>query len=144
MATIKLPATEKLTLKSNEEQWRLLANRLIPELRTFALVEVSPGRTVEIKIVLQKAFYPEQIKNECKIQYHDGGLGKQVDNGMARVKGFLADFFDKEMWLLIGYIDGQNKGPILITHYPSFGSIYTQKLNSETNETFSQMTPSLN
>ncbi|MFZ2309930.1 MAG: hypothetical protein WAW11_00085 [Patescibacteria group bacterium] len=144
MATIQLPKTGKLVLNSNEEQWRLLANRLIPELRTSALVEVSPEREVKIQIVLQRAFYPDQIKNECEIQYHDGGLGKQVDNGMARVKRFLADFFDKEMWLLIGYIDGQNKAPILITYYPSFGSIYTQKLTSETNETFTRMTPSLN
>lgn len=144
MATIQLPKTEKLILDSNEEQWILLANGLIPELRTSALVEVSPERKVKVKIVLQKAFSPKHIRSSSQIRYHDGGLGKQIDSGLTRTKSFLADFFDKEMWLLIGYIDGQNKGPILITHYPSFGSIYTQKLTGETNESFTQMTPSLN
>ena len=94
MATIKLPVTEKMTLDSNEDQWRLLSSGLIDELSTSALIEVEPGRKIKIKIILQRVLSPEHIESTGDVMCYKGDFGEDVDNGLVRTKKFLNDFFE--------------------------------------------------
>lgn len=131
-----IPLTGMMILESEESQWRLLTRKIINQINVSALIERSPGHTVRIRLVITKIIPPEDLRgsNNCKAETN---LGAKVTNGMARSKEFLNDLFDKQMWLLMGYIEGEEKKPILITHYDlekislkSF-TIYSQKLNSE-------------
>jgi len=136
---MKLPATEKLSLDSNDTQWRLLYNGLINELPTCAIINITPERPIRIKIILQKAIPPENLHSEGRLMYQSN-LGQSVNNGLSRAQEFLYQLLDKEMWLLFGYIDGQNKVPILIIHHSLLKiTIYTQKLNNENINSFSSL-----
>lgn len=132
----KLPITQMMTLESEESQWWLLIRNLINDLKTSALVEIEPGRKVRIQLVIDQIIPPEytKTKNQCMTQTN---LGEKAAIGISKSKEFLSDFLDKTTWIFMGYIDGDEKTPILIVYYQSINiTIYTQKLKGETNENF--------
>lgn len=143
MARGKLPKTEKLILESEESQWRMLSRGLINELRTTALVERGPEQTVRVHLVIETIIPPENNReeNKCNVK---SNMDKKISSGLARTKEFTNDWLSKSMWMFIGYIDGEEKTPILITYYESIKTfIYTQRLVDESQNTFSPF-PSLN
>ena len=132
----QIPVTEKLILESDESQWRLLTRGIINELRTSALIERSPENRVRIQLIIETILPPEQntYTHSCMVQ---SSKGPNICNGLARTNEFFDSMLSKKMWIFAGYIDGEQKTPIVITHYELFNvSIYTQKLVSESIEAF--------
>ena len=135
MSKGKLPLTEKMILESNESQWRLLINGLINELPTSALIEMEPEKKVRVKLIIENILPPERIRttDTCNVTTNIA----EFSPGMARMHEFLNNYIGKNTWLFIGYIDGENKAPILITYYVLIDIfIYTQKLESEERKDF--------
>lgn len=67
-------------------------------------------------------------------------MSKKISNALSRADEFFANLIRKEMWILTGFIEGEEKKPILIIHYATINiSIYTQKLERETLENFSRL-----
>jgi len=133
----KLPETEKLILESEESQWRMLTRGLINELRTTALIERNPEQTVRVHLVIESIIPPEHNRetNRCNVE---SNMEKKISSGLARTKEFTNDWLSKTMWMFIGYIDGEEKTPILITYYEVIKTyFYTQKLEGESQNTFS-------
>lgn len=137
----KLPVTQLMDLESNESQWRMLANGLIGSLKTTAIItfttelETEPKK-IRINLVITSIFPPEHLRgiNRCSTETN---MGEDIATGLSRSREFLGDYLDKTAWLFTGYIDGENKVPILITYYQSIQlTIYTQKLAEEKNNSF--------
>ena len=128
----KLPETHFIFLeKSDEGQWRLLVRGLVNELRISALVEKEPGYQVRIQIVINEIYSPEQLKNKTTC-HTDTNLNKNIANGISRIGEFFNDYLGKTTWLFAGYIDGEEKVPIVVYHYQVINmSVYTQKLKGE-------------
>ncbi len=142
MATIKLPKTGRLVLESKEDYWRLFIGGPI-NMKTSALVEESPEHTVRINLIIETLFPPENMRGQNTTIFKSN-LNQLTCNGMARTREFMYDLFAKSMWVFIGYIDGQNKAPIIIVHYGIINmTFYSQKLTSESIQEFSSL-PSLN
>jgi hypothetical protein len=142
MATTKLPPTERLILESKEDYWRLFIGGPI-HMKTSALVEESPEHTIRINLIIETVIPPENMRGQNTTIFQSN-LNQSACNGMARTREFMHDLFTKSMWVFIGYIDGQNKVPIIIIHYGIINmTFYSQKLTSESIQEFSSL-PSLN
>lgn len=127
----KIPKTNLLVLESNEDQWRLLTKGLINELKITALIEKESFVKVRIKLVITNIIPPEmrKIESECHIKTN---LGEDIAIGLSRSKEFLNSFLAKTEWLFLGYIDGEEKVPIIITYFQQIDiAVYTQKLKNE-------------
>lgn len=133
----KLPVTQLMILESDESQWRMLIKGLINSLKTTAVIEIEKeSKKVRINLVITNILPPENLRgiNRCSTETN---LGEEVTTGLSRSKEFLGDYLDKTAWLFIGYIDGENEIPILITYYQSIQlTVYTQKLKEENNGSF--------
>jgi len=133
----KLPITEKIILESDESQWRLLVDGLINTLKTTALVTLEKElKTVRLNLVITRIYPPElyEKKNKCSLETNGG---RELSMGLTRARLFFNNYLDKTTWLFMGYIDGENRVPILITHYHEIKiTIYTQKLKVEETATF--------
>jgi len=132
----KIPATGLITLESDEAQWLMLAKGLINELKITALVEREPGMTVRIKIILKRVFSPDMTTryHSCSAQ---SNLGSDVSRGFSRSWEFFFNYLEKNCWLLMGYIDSEEKVPVLINYYKSVNmAIYTQKLTTDNDNNF--------
>lgn len=132
----KLPVTEKLILESSEPQWRLLTNRLINELKTTALIELSPGKKIRVNLVLTNAWPPENITSDliCNSKIN---LGSVASKGTTRIAFFMNTLIFQNKWIFLGHIDGVNKVPIIIEYYTEVDIfIYTQKLVNEDEKDF--------
>ncbi len=132
----KLPVTEKMVLKSAEAEWNLLSIGLIRELRTSAIVEISPNQKVRINLVINNVLSPNQITFRifCK---STSNLGIEESQGFNRIASFVGNIIEKDNWILFGYIDGENKTPIIIVYYSTLNMfVYTQKTNAEAEKDF--------
>lgn len=135
MATGKLPETGKITLeKIEEDRWRFLADKGINEIRISAELERSPGYKVKVNLVIEKIILPGKRSESFNFVF-DPIIGIEFSRGVTRLKEFFNDLMNQDCWILIGYIDGKNHGPIIINHYMRLKlSIYTQKLITETKD----------
>lgn len=132
----KLPVSQMLKMESDEAQWWVLVRGIINEFRTTALVETEFNGEVRIKLVINKIISPEQFRtrNTCSAETN---LGKSAAISLSKSKEFFSNYLDKSTWLFFGYIDGDIKNPILITHYKSINvTIYTQKTSEEDHKKF--------
>jgi len=132
----KLPVTQMIKLESDESKWMMLVRGLINELKTTALIEKDPGVEVRIRLVIDQIIPPEHMrgKNICRTETN---LGENVAIGLSRSREFFSNFLDKTTWLFLGYIEGEEKAPILITYYQSIEiTIYTQKVKGEEKKEF--------
>lgn len=135
----KIPVTSEIILESSEEKWRLLTRGLINELKTSGLVERTGDFTVRLKLTIIKIVPPEQTINEVYCQA-SSNISEAVGNGLSRISEYLIKMLEDKKWLFIGFIEGENRVPILITHYPYLGiTIYTQKLKGEEAKDFSHL-----
>jgi hypothetical protein len=131
----KLPVTGFITLESDESSWSLVINGLVEEVSTSALVEIGEKKA-RVKIVLQVIFPPNSIKSSRRVVF-SSELGESFAKGNQRTWKFFAEFLDKGSWTFLGYIDGENKVPVLIVYYPQINkAVYSQKLADENNEEF--------
>ena len=132
----QIPVTYFMILESEEAQWSLLTKGIINELKTSGLIEVESGRKIRIRLVIERIISPENVitENSC---YTESNFNKEIATGISRSKEFLVDFLDKKTWMFLGYIEGEEKKPILITYYQSINiTIYTQKLKEEERQKF--------
>lgn len=132
----KLPVTQILVMESDESQWMMLVRGLINNLQTTALVEKEPGKKVRIRLVIDQIIPPDytRTKNTCSTQTT---LGENFAIGISKSKEFLNDLLDKTTWMFMGYIDGDEKTPILIIHHQLINiTVYTQKLKDEDKNKF--------
>lgn len=132
---MKLPVTERLLLESVESEWRPLANRFVNELRTSALIELNTGQKIRIKLVINAIIPPEftKITNDSRTTTNF----EIISNGLTRVNHFFDNCVRKTVWTFFGYIDGENKAPIIIIYFKEVNLfIYTQKLVNEDEKDF--------
>ena len=132
----KIPVTQILILESDESQWMMLVRGLVNNLKTTAIIEREPGEKVRVRIIIEKIIPPNYITtaNRCLTQTP---LGENFAVGISKSKEFLNNLLDKTTWLFMGYIDGDEKTPILIVHHQLINiTIYTQKLKDEDGKKF--------
>ncbi|HPS21680.1 MAG TPA: hypothetical protein PLO44_02645 [Candidatus Paceibacterota bacterium] len=131
----KLPVTGFITLESDESSWSLLVNKLVEKVLTSALVEIGEKK-VRVKIILQVIFPPNSMRIDRKLVF-TSQLGEGFAKGNQRTWKFFAEFLDRGSWTFLGYIDGENKVPVLIVYYPQINkAVYSQKLASENDQEF--------
>jgi hypothetical protein len=131
----KLPVTGFIELESNEAQWLMLTKGLINDLRITALIEKEPNIKVRVKIVITRILSPDLVfrSSSCTARTN---MGVEISKGISRSWEYFANYISKNSWLLMGYIDSEEKVPILITHYKLSNenmSVYTQKIKSDGN-----------
>lgn len=132
----KIPSTEVCVLNSGVDQWSMVNRGLINELPTSVLIYRTPEQQVKVDIVINKVLSPKQ--NLFKHIYQaQSSLGERAAIGIARTSEFLNDYLDKHIWIMFGYIVGEEKKPIFIIHCTLLNlSIYTQKLKDEEIKSF--------
>lgn len=137
---MKLPVTGKFKMESEEAQWQMLINGLINELKISAIVEIEPKKEIRIWLVIKTIICPTNSVGITHTHFHTN-LGEQISNGLSRADEFFSDYTRKSMWIFIGYIEGKEKQPVLITHYHEINmTIYTQKVKEETLNSFAPFT----
>ena len=132
----KIPPTEVCILKSGVDQWTMLSRGLINELPTSVLIYRTPDQQVRIDLVINKILSPEQSRFnfDCRAQ---STLGEGATLGIARTQEFLNSYLDRYIWIMMGYIVGEEKKPIFIIHCTLLNlSIYTQKLKGDEIKSF--------
>ncbi len=140
----KLPVTEKIILESNEDQWRLHANGLITELKTSGIIKKEPGVKVRVNLVFTKIIPPERLEFTESMSIH-ANFEQVFIGGMFRSFTFLYEFLHKSTWLFFGYIEGEEKIPVMVLHIHDIKmSIYTQKLRDEQMKIFHPAFPGCN
>ena len=144
MNKIKLPVSKQISLESTPDQWRLFFKNLINNLSFFGIIAIDSDRKVKISISIEKVLPPEFSYSETKCKTQTD-LGQNMAIGISRITEFLNDYLAKDCWLLFGYIQGENKIPILIMYYESINlAIYTQKFKNENLVNFLPSNISLN
>jgi len=132
----KIPVTSMITLESEKAQWQILIKGLISELKTTALIEIDSTKKVRINLIITRIIPPKYLRHKttCSVE---SNMGEQVASGVSRTKEFIIDFLDGNSYLFMGFIDGEEKIPILIVHYESINiTVYTQKLKTEETKKF--------
>ncbi|MEI7765641.1 MAG: hypothetical protein WCI93_03610 [bacterium] len=126
----KLAPTGLIVLETDESHWLMLITGFLTSIKMSGVIERDDSR-VRIKLVVTHIFSPEMIRvNHSTLTKTT--LGDDIARGISRSNNFLSEYLDKDAWIFIGYIDGEEKVPILITHYKSINlTIYAQKLVSE-------------
>jgi hypothetical protein len=131
----KIPNTAEIILESNEDQWLLLSNKLINELKTSAIIEINQKK-VRIGLSLHVAIAPDESITKIVNRVHSN-FEEQTNAGVARIMDFLVNKLEAKKWIFIGEINGENKIPIIITHYSVISlTIYSIKIESETRKNF--------
>lgn len=127
----KFPVTKIIKLTSNTDQWELVEKRLINELPCSGLVERSEDSTVKIQVVITDVASPKRNRWQGNTKV-SGAKSQELNHGIERIKNFFDDLYNQNIWILAGYIDGDNKTPILILYYEIFEiSVYTIKFKEE-------------
>lgn len=131
----KLPVTERLILESGKPEWQPLANRFVKEFKTSAIIKLDSDKKIRINLVINTIIPPEwtKITNSCRTTTNI----EMMSDGLSRVNHFFNDYTRKTVWTFIGYIDGENKAPIIIVYFEEVNIfIYTQKLVNEDKKDF--------
>lgn len=132
----KIPLTNKIELESEESQWRMLTSGLITELKTSGIVNSCDGRRVRIKFLIKTILPPELHISRNKTLVHSE-LNEEISTGYSRIHEHLNEMLFKETWIFHGYINNDQKKPIVIIHFPLLKqSIYSQKMEKEELENF--------
>lgn len=132
----KIPLTERIILESKEDKWRMLTRGLINELKTTGLIQISPEKSVRLRLKITIIIPPEDIYKHIVTDVVSN-QDVETSKGLSRISNYLAEALQKEEWVFVGCIEGENETPIIISHYPSLNlSIYTQKKKSENKKTF--------
>lgn len=135
MNTIKLPVTGFITLESDEDQWNLLKNGLVNQLKCTAIVKVE-NRKVRIKLTIISLIGPGQSRFNGHVGFK-GNLGEQVSMATENISNFLFDNLLNNQWTFFGFIEGQTRIPIMISYYQLIKmAVYTQKTKDQTVENF--------
>ena len=132
----QIPSTDVCILESIDAQWSMLSKGLINELQTSALVNLASGQQIKICLVLTRILSPGQTF--ARSNFHvSSDLGNISTNGLARTTEFLHDYLSSRIWLMMGYIEGEEKKPIFLIHCPQLNlTIYSQKLKDEEVQNF--------
>ncbi|MEW6617374.1 MAG: hypothetical protein AB1333_03060 [Patescibacteria group bacterium] len=132
----KLPITEKIILESNEDQWRLKVKKLITDFKTSGIIEKEPGTKVRVQLTINEIIPPERVRWE-KILSLKTDNHEEYTESLRKSLLFLYDSMLKTIWTFYGYIEGEQRIPIIIIYVESTNvGIYTQKLKSESTEHF--------
>lgn len=130
----KLPVTGFIKLESNEAQWLMLTKKLINDLSFTALIEKESNSMVRVKLRIVDIYSPDMMMYKCTNSLYSN-LSNAVSIGMSRMAEFVDNHLTKNSWLFMGYIDGEERKPILIIFYQSINlAVYSLKL--ETDEKF--------
>ncbi|MDD3285295.1 MAG: hypothetical protein PHG95_01505 [Patescibacteria group bacterium] len=132
----KLPQTAEMILESNEDQWYLLVNGLINTLKTSAIIQISSERKARIQLVIHTAIPPESLDTYVE-NIVETSLEKSISSGINRISDFIANKLEKNKWIFVGEIIGENNIPIVIVYYQTINLfVYSQKLAKEKNKKF--------
>lgn len=131
----KIKNTGELKLESDEQQWQLLLNGLINEIKTSALIELD-DKTIRIKLVIREISAPHQrqVHTACRVQ---GNADEAINQGISRINSYLDQMLERSAWIFIAYINGERKLPVIIAYYPILKLfIYSLKKDSEAKQNF--------
>ena len=132
----KLPLTAEIILESNEYQWRLLINGLVNELKTSGIITVSPEHKIRVQLEIKDIIPPEDSSTTVLHQV-DSSLGKEASSGIERIATMVSDKLEKNKWIFIGEMAGNNNAPIIIIYYEFLNIfVYSQKLKEENHKKF--------
>ncbi len=132
----KLPRTAEITLESKEDQWRLLINGLIKELKTSGVITISPEHKVRVQLEIKNIIPPEHSLTIVLNQI-DSSLGKEASSGIERISTMISNKLEKNKWIFIGEMTGSNNTPIIIIYYEFLDIfVYSQKLKEENDKKF--------
>ena len=131
----KLPNTGLIKLEMNKSAWAVFADGFnLISLPVTALVELGIKEKKEgrINIVIQQIFSPNAFENITNVNHDSDNINPEISLGLVRIANFLSKYVNKNLWLLLGYLDGKNKIPILITYYEAINlMVYTLKTDED-------------
>lgn len=131
----KIPETSEMILESGEDQWRLLINGLVNNLRTSAIIK-TPDKKVRVKLEIDTIIPPEHSKTMVRTTIQ-ANLEQDVSSGMERIVNLVSKRMEAEKWIFIGNIISENNVPIVIIYYRLIDIfVYSQKLKNENNQDF--------
>ncbi len=135
----KLPVTEMLVLETNKEDWQTLSGQSI-NYQTTALIERFKGINVRVKLLIRQIYSPNDVRHIAMVRSHSP-FNEIVPRGEERlIEFFHNNIMNKNLWILVGLIDGKNRVPIIIYYYENLGIyIYTQKLENENEKDWLQI-----
>lgn len=132
----KLPISEFIILESNANQWTLLKNKLVKEIKFKGYIKITPEKKVAVNLVILQAIHSSQSPSKTTFSL-DTYMSAETALGLKRISEFLNDFLNNHCWLLFGYIDGENRIPVIINYYEEFNfAIYSQKTGKELDNQF--------
>jgi hypothetical protein len=132
----KLPLTAEITLESKEDQWRLLINGLIKELKTSGVITISPEHKVRVQLEIKNIIPPEYSLTTLLHQV-ESSLGREASSGIERIITMVSNKLEKNKWIFIGKVAGNNNASIIIIYYEFLNIfVYSQKLKEENNKKF--------
>ena len=138
----KLPLTGKIDFDFNNDQIGLLHRKLISSFKLDGIISFpdTPSETKKkIIIYIEGVISPQEMtKDTHTIKTVSKEFKKETMYGIARTRDYLFDkILAKSCWILFGFLEGENKIPIIITFYTviNFG-VYSFKKPEETHEEF--------
>ncbi len=114
-----LPVTGQIQFEFDENQFKMLQNRLINEVLIDATISFphNPSKGMKkIKITMKKAFGPgNHITQSHTVGYRSSDMNESTMSGLGRAQNYLLDeIIVKNSWLLFGTVHGSNNLPIII------------------------------
>lgn len=135
----KLPVTELLVLEAKKEEWQMLSGQSI-NYQTTALIERFKGIKVRVKLLIRQIYSPNDVRHKTMVRSY-GVFNEIVPRGQERlIEFFNNNIINKNLWIFVGLIEGENRVPIIIYYYENLGIyIYTQKLENENEKDWLQI-----
>jgi len=126
----KIPSTAEIIIADEEDKWRFLVNNIINQLKTRAVINL-PSQTIKLNLNIYIIIPPEKVENTFIHQ-----ILPSADNPLSiaytQIFTFLINKLESKKWILIGEIDGEQKIPIILVHYPVISTtFYSTKLDIE-------------
>lgn len=134
----KIPVSELIVLESNSDQWSILRNGLVNEIKFSGIVEMNEQKKIRLNLLIVKVLHSDDTigKNTCAVETNF--LDRDATLGLIRLREFFLDYLDNACWTFFGYITGDDSNvPIIIRYYEKINlAIYAIKTKDQKVENF--------
>ncbi len=134
----KIPVTEIIVLESTNDQWSLLRNRLVSEIKFSGIVKLNEQKKIRLNLLIVKVLHSDDIKGKNTCMVETNFLDKDATLGLVKLMEFFLDYLDNACWTFFGFIISNDKNiPIVIRYYEKIDlAIYAMKTKDQTVKNF--------
>ncbi|MFA5934096.1 MAG: hypothetical protein WC795_02650 [Candidatus Paceibacterota bacterium] len=131
-----IPKEGQITLESCKEQWRLFANGVLPKFSTKGILQRDDSSQARIEIEVMHVYTPENLNSKTHSQFRSN-FDQDTADGLRRAYEFFSNLYSKQMWIISGFVKGENRVPIVVIYYEMFDiAIYARKTNNKSMKEF--------